>query len=103
MAVANTVAAIQAGVRQIESTINGIGERAGNASLEEVAMALRTRRDALPTPTTSSAKAAAHQQAAGDHHRLRRAAEQGDRRRNASPMNRDHQDGVLKDASPTRS
>ncbi|RYJ04332.1 MAG: 2-isopropylmalate synthase [Acetobacteraceae bacterium] len=48
MAVANTVAAIQAGVRQIESTINGIGERAGNASLEEVAMALRTRRDALP-------------------------------------------------------
>jgi 2-isopropylmalate synthase len=48
MAVANTLAAIQAGVRQIESTINGIGERAGNASLEEVAMALRTRRDALP-------------------------------------------------------
>src|SRR3954471_1495205 len=48
MAVANTIAAIQAGVRQIESTINGIGERAGNASLEEVAMALRTRRDALP-------------------------------------------------------
>ena len=48
MAVANTIAAIQAGARQIESTINGIGERAGNASLEEVAMALRTRRDALP-------------------------------------------------------
>ncbi|WP_149537846.1 2-isopropylmalate synthase [Siccirubricoccus phaeus] len=51
MAVANTVAAIQAGVRQIESTINGIGERAGNASLEEVAMALRTRHDALPFRT----------------------------------------------------
>jgi len=51
MAVANTLAAIQAGVRQIESTINGIGERAGNASLEEVAMALRTRRDALPFRT----------------------------------------------------
>jgi len=48
MGVANTVAAIQAGVRQIETTINGIGERAGNASLEEVAMALRTRHDALP-------------------------------------------------------
>jgi len=46
--VANTIAAIQAGVRQIETTINGIGERAGNASLEEVAMALRTRRDVLP-------------------------------------------------------
>jgi 2-isopropylmalate synthase len=48
MAVANTVAAIRAGVRQIESTINGIGERAGNASLEELAMLLQTRRDALP-------------------------------------------------------
>jgi len=48
MAVANTIAAIQAGARQVESTINGIGERAGNASLEEVAMALRTRHDVLP-------------------------------------------------------
>jgi 2-isopropylmalate synthase len=48
MAVANTIAAIRGGARQIESTINGIGERAGNASLEEVAMALRTRRDVLP-------------------------------------------------------
>ena len=47
LAVANTLAAIQAGARQIECTINGIGERAGNASLEEVAMALRTRHDAL--------------------------------------------------------
>jgi len=48
LAVANTLAAIRAGVRQIESTINGIGERAGNASLEEVVMALRTRHDAIP-------------------------------------------------------
>jgi 2-isopropylmalate synthase len=48
LAVANTLAAIRAGVRQIESTINGIGERAGNASLEEVVMALRTRADAIP-------------------------------------------------------
>lgn len=48
MAVANTIAAIRGGARQIESTINGIGERAGNASLEEVAMALRTRHDVLP-------------------------------------------------------
>ncbi|MDR0809093.1 MAG: 2-isopropylmalate synthase [Gemmobacter sp.] len=47
LAVANTLAAVQAGVRQIECTINGIGERAGNASLEEVAMALRTRHDVL--------------------------------------------------------
>jgi 2-isopropylmalate synthase len=44
-AVANSLAAIRAGTRQIECTINGIGERAGNASLEEIVMALKTRRD----------------------------------------------------------
>jgi 2-isopropylmalate synthase len=43
MAVANSLAAVQAGARQVECTINGIGERAGNCSLEEVVMALRTR------------------------------------------------------------
>ncbi len=48
LAVANTLAAISAGVRQIESTINGIGERAGNASLEEAVMAMRTRNDKVP-------------------------------------------------------
>ena len=48
LAVANTLAAIAAGVRQIETTINGIGERAGNASLEEAVMAIRTRNDAVP-------------------------------------------------------
>ncbi|WP_293932048.1 2-isopropylmalate synthase [Iodobacter sp.] len=45
MAVANSLAAVQAGARQVECTINGLGERAGNASLEEVVMAVRTRRD----------------------------------------------------------
>ena len=45
MAVANTLAAVQAGVTQVECTLNGIGERAGNAALEEVVMALNTRRD----------------------------------------------------------
>ncbi|MCS7312685.1 MAG: 2-isopropylmalate synthase [Acidobacteria bacterium] len=45
LAVANTLAAIRAGARQVEGCINGIGERAGNAALEEVIMALRTRRD----------------------------------------------------------
>ena len=45
MATANTLAAVRAGARQIEVTINGIGERAGNTSLEEVVMALKTRRD----------------------------------------------------------
>ncbi|HVY13813.1 MAG TPA: 2-isopropylmalate synthase [Rhodopila sp.] len=48
LAVANTIAAIRAGVRQVEATINGIGERAGNASLEEAVMAIRTRNDAVP-------------------------------------------------------
>jgi len=47
LAVANTLAAIVNGVRQVEVTINGLGERAGNASLEEVVMALSTRRDLL--------------------------------------------------------
>jgi len=45
LAVANSLAAVAAGARQVECTINGIGERAGNAALEEVVMALRTRRD----------------------------------------------------------
>jgi 2-isopropylmalate synthase len=45
LAVANSLSAIQAGARQVECTINGIGERAGNCSLEEIVMALRTRAD----------------------------------------------------------
>jgi 2-isopropylmalate synthase len=48
LAVANTIAAIQAGVRQAECAINGIGERAGNAALEEIAAVLVVRRDKLP-------------------------------------------------------
>ena len=51
LSVANSIAAIQAGARQVECTINGIGERAGNCSLEEFVMALRTRRDILPFST----------------------------------------------------
>jgi 2-isopropylmalate synthase len=48
LAVANTIAAINAGVRQVECTINGIGERAGNASLEEIVMITRVRPDLVP-------------------------------------------------------
>src|SRR5579862_7932584 len=48
LAVANSLAAIGAGARQVECTVNGLGERAGNASLEEIVMALRTRHDAMP-------------------------------------------------------
>ncbi len=51
LAVANTLAALRAGVRQVECTINGIGERAGNAALEEAVMAIRTRPDAAPYQT----------------------------------------------------
>ncbi len=51
LAVANSLAAVQAGARQIECTVNGIGERAGNAALEEIVMAFKTRRDKLPFET----------------------------------------------------
>ena len=51
MAVANSLAALRAGARQIECTINGIGERAGNAALEEIVMAIKTRGDVLPYKT----------------------------------------------------
>jgi 2-isopropylmalate synthase len=52
LAVANTLAAIQGGARQVECTVNGIGERAGNAALEEIVMALRIRGDRLPFTTS---------------------------------------------------
>jgi 2-isopropylmalate synthase len=48
LAVANSLAAIKGGARQVECTINGLGERAGNAALEEIVMAVRTRADAMP-------------------------------------------------------
>ena len=51
LAVANSLAAIEAGARQVECTINGIGERAGNASLEEIVMAMHVRADRLPYVT----------------------------------------------------
>jgi 2-isopropylmalate synthase len=51
LAVANSLAAVGAGARQVECTINGLGERAGNAALEEIVMALRTRHDKMPYAT----------------------------------------------------
>ncbi|MBN2573606.1 MAG: 2-isopropylmalate synthase [Deltaproteobacteria bacterium] len=51
LSVANSIAAVQAGVRQVECTVNGIGERAGNCSLEEFVMALKVRNDILPFVT----------------------------------------------------
>ena len=51
LAVANSLAAVEGGARQVECTVNGIGERAGNAALEEIVMALRTRSDVMPYTT----------------------------------------------------
>lgn len=51
LAVANSLAAVKAGARQVECTINGIGERAGNAALEEVVMGIKTRHDHYPVRT----------------------------------------------------
>ena len=51
LAVANSLAGVQAGARQVECTINGIGERAGNAALEEIVMAIKTRNDLMPYET----------------------------------------------------
>jgi 2-isopropylmalate synthase len=56
MSVANTLAGVRCGARQVEGTINGIGERAGNASLEEVVMAIRTRKDYFGVDTAINAK-----------------------------------------------
>ena len=101
LAVANTLAAIRAGARQVECTINGIGERAGNASLEEAVMALRTRHDAVPVQnnivTTKLLKTS----------KLLAATTGFDVQPNKAIVGRNafahesgiHQDGVLKDAS----
>jgi 2-isopropylmalate synthase len=51
MAVANSLSAVMQGARQVECTINGLGERAGNASLEEIVMAVKTRKDVFPCST----------------------------------------------------
>src|SRR5687767_11917325 len=56
LATANSIASVLGGARQVECTINGIGERAGNAALEEVVMAFRTRQDRLPYTTNINIK-----------------------------------------------
>jgi 2-isopropylmalate synthase len=56
LGVANTLAAVQGGARQVECTINGIGERAGNAALEEIVMAFRIRADRMPYTTSVDAR-----------------------------------------------
>jgi 2-isopropylmalate synthase len=56
LAVANSLAGVAAGARQVECTINGIGERAGNAALEEIVMALKVRHDVMPLETSINSK-----------------------------------------------
>ena len=71
LAVANSLAAVAAGARQVECAINGIGERAGNAALEEIAVALAVRRDHYQAETRpASERALRHQpHADGDYAR----------------------------------
>ena len=109
LAVANTHAAVTAGVRQVECTINGIGERAGNASLEEIVMGMRVRPDRLPFTTgirseqlfpTSQLLSFAHRPArAGQqsHRRTQRLRARGrhpsGRHAQGSPHLRNHEPG----------
>ena len=100
LAVANSLAAIQGGVRQVECSINGIGERAGNASLEELVMALRVRPDRLPFDT------AIRSQALFETSQLLSTLTSEPVQANKAIVGRNafaheagiHQDGVLKDA-----
>jgi 2-isopropylmalate synthase len=101
MAVANSLAAVRAGARQIECTINGIGERAGNAALEEVVMAINVRNDKFPywnkIDTTMLTRASKLVSAATSFPVQYNKAIGG---RNAFAHESGiHQDGVLKDAS----
>ena len=83
LATANTLAAVQAGARQVEVTINGLGERAGNASLEEVVMALRTRPNQFPelAAQVQTEQLTPASRLVSYLTGLRRPAQQGDRRR----------------------
>jgi 2-isopropylmalate synthase len=100
LAVANSLAAIQGGVRQVECAINGIGERAGNASLEELVMALRVRQDRLPFDT------GVHSPALYEVSQLLSSVTSEPLQANKAIVGRNafaheagiHQDGVLKDA-----
>ena len=102
LAVANSIAAVQAGARQIECTINGIGERAGNAALEEIVMAFKTRHDKLPfeTKIVTEQIYAASQLLARDHH-VRAAAEQSHRRRECVRARSGHPSGWILEGTTT--
>ncbi len=100
LAVANSLAAVRGGARQVECTINGLGERAGNAALEEIVMALRTRGDAMPYPHPYRERRISAVPAAWS--RRRRTSRCSTTRRSSartpSRMSGIHQDGMLKNA-----
>ena len=108
LAVANTLAALQAGARQAECAVNGIGERAGNAALEELAAILTVRRDKLPYEHSIVMRGALpHQPDARPVHLLRRRPQQGHRRsqrlrprRRNPPARRHGQPPHLRDHDP---
>jgi len=77
LAVANSLAAIENGARQVECTLNGIGERAGNASLEEIVMILRTRKDNLNLDTRIETEKFSIQPSDHIHYRCAGPAQQG--------------------------
>ena len=80
MAVANSLAGIAGGARQVECTINGIGERAGNAALEEIVMAINVRNDKFRTGTRSTPRADPRLEAGLRGDLVPGAIQQGDRR-----------------------
>ena len=109
LAVANSLAGIEAGATQVECTVNGIGERAGNAALEEVVMALRVRADALRRRDRRRSEHDPRRVGArGRADRLRGAAQQADRRRERirargrHPPGRDAQGRVARTRSSIR-
>ena len=100
LGVANTLAAIGAGARQVECTINGIGERAGNAALEEIVMALHTRRDKFGCDTAVNTRKLIEvsrivEAASGFAVQVNKAIVGGNAFAHASGV---HQDGMLKNA-----
>ena len=101
LAVANTLAALTGGARQVECTINGIGERAGNASLEEVVMATQVRADRLPFETGIDTEADFRRQSAADvADRRGGAGQQGDRRPQRLRARSRHPPGRHAEGSP---
>ena len=80
LAVANSLEGVMGGARQVECTINGLGERAGNAAMEEIVMAIRTRADALKVHTGIVTEHITSVPLRLGHHRLSGAVQQGDRR-----------------------